>query len=203
MKPVDSKVTIVKAVPENVQFLYELHAKDKVRRALGTKVPIPATDWRRMVQGVWDGWKDVWVVKQGPFCVGHVGLHDRDDHDRRAEVVLVIEPSRHRRGIGREALEQVVRIAEDVFGLDLLIARMRADNVPALTLFEQAGFRETGQIKRYYLEPSGPVTQTILTRFSARVSGGKTLPVPSKVEFIRPEAPLKRMPKNGKREERR
>ena len=43
-----------------------------------------------------------------------------------------IKPARHRRGLGREALGRVVEIAERDFGLDLLIARMRADNVPAM-----------------------------------------------------------------------
>lgn len=192
-------VTLQKPQDTHCAFFYDLHAKPQIMRALGTKVPIQATDWRRMIQGVWDGWKDLWVVKDGPFEVGQIGLHDRNDHDRRAEVLLVINPTRHRRGIGREALRQVVDIAERDFGLDLLIARMRADNVGAMTLFESLGFKETGQIRRYYLESTGPVTQTILSRYSERVATGRTLAVPSKVEFLRPETPFKKLKKGGKR----
>jgi putative acetyltransferase len=191
-------VAIIKAQPEHCQYLYELHAKQSVMRALGAKVPIPAVDWRRMIQGVWDGWKDIWVIREGPFNVGHVGLFDRSDLDRRAEVTIVVDPARHRRGVARAALRLVIDLAENSFGLDLLIAKSRADNVASIFLFEGFGFKETGQIQRYYLEPEGAVTQTILTRFSRRVANGRTLPAPSKVQYLRPEAPFEKMPGKDK-----
>ncbi len=167
------QVELVKAEPEHCQFLYDLYAKPQIMREAGLRVPVPAVDWRRIIQGVWDGWKDVWVIREGPVNVGHIGLQGRCDLDLRAEVSIAIDPSRQGRGIGRAALEQVLDLADHKFYLNLLIARVCADNARSLKFFDELGFTEVGRIPSYYLEVKGPVAQVTLTRLAGAPYVGK------------------------------
>lgn len=168
-----SDVELVRAELTHNQFLYELYAKPEILRGVGLRLPIPAVDWRRMIQRVLDGWQDVWVVREGLLNVGYAGLQDRSDEDRRAEVSIAVEPSRQNRGTGREALRQVIEMAHGRFELDLLIARVRADNPRALHLFSSFGFEESGWIGGYYHDGGGHVvTQVIMTHRSGSARTG-------------------------------
>ena len=162
--PVLAQLELSKAELTHCKYLYDLYSKVAVMRAHGLKLPIPATDWRRIIQGVWDGWRDCWVVRQGPLIVGHVGLQDRSEIDKRADIVITVDPARQKRGIGRVALERVIRLCDQELEIETLIARVRDDNEAARALFGNFRFVETGRIPQFYRDASGATAQVILVR---------------------------------------
>lgn len=156
-------VELIRAGLEHNRYLYELYARPDVMAAHGRTVPIAAVDWRRILQGVWEGWKDVWVVVRDGSPIGHVGLHDRADTDRRADVAITIDPSCREQGAGREALGRLIAYCE-AEGIETLFARVRFGNEPSLALFSSFGFREVGRLPRYYRTGEGVFSQLILAR---------------------------------------
>ncbi len=160
----DGAVTLDPGALPHTQYLFELYAGPEVRRAHGFKLPIPAVDWRRILGGLWPGWQHVWVIRFGPLLAGHVGLQNHSEHDRRAELVITVDPALQGRGIGRQALTKAIDRCDARLGIGLLILRVRAGNKAGLDLFESAGFGETGRIPGYYREADGPEDQVILCR---------------------------------------
>ncbi len=79
------------------------------------------------------------TVCSGDAVVGFMRLDLSPDH--AAEVTLLVRPDRHRRGVGRAILERAIELARER-GWQRLWALVRAENDPALRLFEAAGFIE-------------------------------------------------------------
>jgi RimJ/RimL family protein N-acetyltransferase len=160
---IEAPAEIVRAELQHCQYLYELYARPDVMEGHGLRLPVPAPDWRRIIQGVWDGWKDVWIVRQGEIAVGHVGLHDRSDPDRRTDLTVAIDPSRQGRGLGRQALALALAFC-DGSGIGTVIVRFPFYNARARALFEGGGFREAGRIPRFYRTAEGIFSQIIMVR---------------------------------------
>lgn len=154
-------ITLRPGVNRDTQYLFELYARGDIRRALGLKLPIPAVDWRRILDGVWESWKPVWIIMHGPLNVGHVGIQARSDPDRRADIVIAVDPAIQGRGVGSAALAKVIAECDGLF--DVLIARM-PEGSPAVGLFRRFGFEDTGRIPRYYRESEGARDQIIMSR---------------------------------------
>jgi RimJ/RimL family protein N-acetyltransferase len=159
------EVSIVKAEPTDVRFLYDLYVEPETMKMVGLAKQVHPLEWDRMVKGLWDGWRDVWVVREGPVTVGHIALQNRCDPNSRAEVAVAIHPTRRGRGVARTALGRLLEVCDQEFKLDLLIARMREDNEGALVLFEKAGFEQAGRIRRYFRYAKGFVAQITMVRF--------------------------------------
>jgi len=71
--------------------------------------------------------------------------------DEREILNLAVEPSERRRGIARTLLEAELRRAKTQWFLEV-----RASNLPAIGLYEKAGFRVVGRRESYYSNPAEP-----------------------------------------------
>ncbi len=76
---------------------------------------------------------------------------------------VVVAPARRRRGIGRELVRMVVRLAGAAAAAVLL--EVRESNTAARQLYEKFGFVEIGRRPGYYHDP---VEDALLLRFSTR-----------------------------------
>jgi len=76
---------------------------------------------------------------------------------------VVVAPERRRRGIGRELVRMVVRLAGAAASAVLL--EVRESNTAARQLYEKLGFVEIGRRPGYYHDP---VEDALLLRFSTR-----------------------------------
>lgn len=148
-------VELLRAQTKHTQFIYDLYSDDKVMRAHGLHKPIPGPHWRKIIQGLYEGWQHIFIVMNGVVPVGHLGFQDHSSEDRRAEITLTIVPSMQRRGIGELALESGIEQAMNQFaqgglGVECLYARIVEDNLPSRALFEKVGFRLSGQVPDFY-----------------------------------------------------
>lgn len=64
-------------------------------------------------------------------------------------LTLAVDPQARRSGLGRQALDQALRRAVAA-GAARVFLEVRADNVPALQLYRQAGFQPVGRRPGYY-----------------------------------------------------
>lgn len=78
-----------------------------------------------------------------------------DFHVNRVAVL----PGRRREGLGRKLMQHALQVAQSE-GATAALLEVRADNAPALALYETMGFQREGRRKSYY--PDG--TDAILMR---------------------------------------
>ena len=76
-------------------------------------------------------------------------------------LTFCVHPAQQRRGIGRQLLRQITRVARgDIF------LEVAADNTAALALYKKLGFRETGRRAGYYKRAYSAVDAVLFTLFA-------------------------------------
>ena len=68
---------------------------------------------------------------------------------RHAWIDLFLDPAVHGRGIGTEAVRQVVRLLTGERGHHRITIDPAADNIAAIRAYEKVGFRPVGVMRRY------------------------------------------------------
>jgi aminoglycoside 6'-N-acetyltransferase len=79
-----------------------------------------------------------------------------DPKYRHAAIDLFLDPALHGRGIGAEAVRQVVRHLVDERGHHRITIEPAAANVAAIRAYEAVGFRRVGVMRRYERDVDGP-----------------------------------------------
>ena len=64
---------------------------------------------------------------------------------------IAVLPEYRRKGIGKALLEYVIADCKDE--LEFISLEVRVSNTPAITLYENAGFKQVGLRKRFYTHP--------------------------------------------------
>lgn len=77
--------------------------------------------------------------------VGSVSLYHFDGQKAEFGKIMIGDPQAHGRGLGRKSTVLTLHIGFAVFGLQAIYAVVHVDNVPALNVYEQAGFSIVGQ----------------------------------------------------------
>jgi ribosomal-protein-alanine N-acetyltransferase len=86
----------------------------------------------------------------GEILVGYVCFWVVFDEYRLMN--LAVEPRWRRRGIARELMQRSLAWGNDA-GARRALLEVRASNLAAIRLYEQAGFRHLGVRERYYTNP--------------------------------------------------
>ena len=133
-----------------------------VEKHLGAKVPVdladdPAVLRFALAQLAADPDYFPWsvralILKQSGEMVGHIRFHTRPDPDylrpyaeEAVEFGYVVFAAHRRRGYAGEAIDGVMRWAEDEHGIQRFIVTISPDNVASLRLADRFGFRKIGQ----------------------------------------------------------
>lgn len=78
---------------------------------------------------------------------------DRQVADEAELLLLAVLPERHRRGVGRNLLQDFLARARND-GLSQVHLEVRAGN-PAIAMYHQGGFEAVGRRRNYYHSPDG------------------------------------------------
>jgi RimJ/RimL family protein N-acetyltransferase len=148
-------VQLLPAKTKHTQFIYDLYSDPQVMKGHGHHKPIPGPHWRNIIQGLYDGWKHIYILAIGSAYVGHAGFQDHSPEDKRAEIAITVLPSMQRRGIAHDALNEMLDLGFDSvskggLGLDCIWAGVHSENEPARRLFEKCGFRAVGEIPEFF-----------------------------------------------------
>ena len=74
---------------------------------------------------------------------------------RHAQIDLFLDPALHGRGLGTEAVRQVVRRLLDERGHHRITIDPAAENAAAIRAYEKVGFRRVGVMRRYERDVGG------------------------------------------------
>ena len=97
------------------------------------------------------------VAADGDDIVGYAGLdHGGDVSD---VMTIAVAPSHQGTGLGRSLMQWLL---EQTAGSEAVLLEVRADNAPAIALYEKFGFEQI-QVRRRYYQP-GDVDALILRR---------------------------------------
>jgi len=96
--------------------------------------------------------RPLWVLTDlmGDGVAGWLSLrsfYGRPAYHATVEIAIYVEPSAHRRGVGRTLLAHALAKAPDL-GIRTLLAFVFAHNAPSIALFEKAGFAAWGRLPR-------------------------------------------------------
>lgn len=82
--------------------------------------------------------------------LGGIQFHEEEDPDySHAGIDIFVDPSRHGRGYGTDAVRTLVRYLIEVRGHHRLTIDPAADNATAIRVYRKVGFRPVGVMRRY------------------------------------------------------
>ena len=141
--------------PEDIDFLFQVENQLEWFPLTAQKVPLS-----RFVleQYLTQAHLSIEEAKQFRFGIDHqqlgliglMDLYDFDAHHRRAGVGIVIAQEYQHNGFALKSLEAVERYVREVLSLHQIYAEVLELNIPALQLFEKAGYQSTGQFKNWW-----------------------------------------------------
>lgn len=115
---------------------------DAFARTLAEETAFPEADWRRRLTS---GAK-TFVAVLGDEDVGLVTGGAWDGRHKTAGLFgMWVAPEARQRGVGKALVLSVVDWAKSA-GFEVLVLDVADDNRPAIALYEQAGFRPTGNV---------------------------------------------------------
>lgn len=91
------------------------------------------------------------VAEQDGAAVGYVGCQTVLDEGYITNVA--VSPDCRRQGIGRALIAELTEQAKRA-GLAFVTLEVRASNMPAIALYESAGFRQVGVRRNFYTAPT-------------------------------------------------
>ncbi len=98
----------------------------------------------------------VLVIVLGDEVVGAIQFEEEDDPMyRHAGIDLFVTTSRHRQGLGSDAIRSLARHLIEERGHHRLTIDPAADNEAAIRAYRGVGFRDVGILRQYELGPDG------------------------------------------------
>jgi ribosomal-protein-alanine N-acetyltransferase len=120
----------------------------------------PASDGEEKPDSYWF----VMAERDGGEVIGEIGLVDVSWPDRRAGISILVLPGSRRAGVGREAIELLVRWGQGELGLHRIEVRTLPENLPMQGLAEASGFRREGVLRDYSFERGRLVDNVVFSR---------------------------------------
>ncbi len=90
------------------------------------------------------------IADEAGDAAGFTQITDIHRKNRFGWLGICLSPAARGRGLGRAALAALEAEARDGLGLRKLLLQVRADNVPAIALYDSAGWRRAGVFTAQY-----------------------------------------------------
>ncbi|MFF7458013.1 GNAT family N-acetyltransferase [Kitasatospora sp. NPDC008115] len=97
-----------------------------------------------------DSGTETFAIEAGGRVVGAVQWYANDDDEyRHAGLDIYLDPARHGRGHGTDAVRTLARHLIGHHGFHRLVIDPAVDNAPAIRCYEKVGFRPVGVMRQY------------------------------------------------------
>jgi len=137
--------------PEDLDFLYILENDEAIWEVSNTQKPYSKFVLKEYLK---NSHQDIYEAKQvrlvienivSESCIGFIDLFDFDPNHRRVGVGIVIHKAEDKnKGFAFEALQLVCNYSFSHLNLHQIYASITEDNNASISLFEKAGFTQTG-----------------------------------------------------------
>ncbi|MGX7666924.1 GNAT family N-acetyltransferase [Flavobacterium pedocola] len=137
--------------PEDLEFVHAIENDETIWEMSNTQTPYSRFLIRQYLE---NAHQDIYEAKQLRLAicknetaevVGLIDLFDFDPRNQRAGIGIVIQKPEHRnQGIGREALDLLIKFSFTQLQLHQLYANIGTENVASINLFTNFGFQCVG-----------------------------------------------------------
>jgi aminoglycoside 6'-N-acetyltransferase len=136
--------------PEDTQRLLQIRSEPEVTRWWGS------VDIEEEIREEFIDSDNAFVIEVEGEVVGAIQYHEESDPMyRHAGMDIYLTKSRHREGLGTEALRVLARYLLEERGHHRLTIDPAADNAAAIRAYERVGFRRVGIMREYERGPEG------------------------------------------------
>jgi aminoglycoside 6'-N-acetyltransferase len=136
---------------DDVDTLVEIGAEPEVARWWGEVTP---AELRAKAEGRDDA--TGFTIEHEGEVVGLAQFSEPGEGDfKHANIDLFLTPSRHNRGLGRDAVRTLARWLIGERGHHRLTIDPALENEQAIRCYEAVGFRRVGVLRRYWRDPDG------------------------------------------------
>jgi diamine N-acetyltransferase len=141
--------------PEDTDLLFDMENDAKDWWMGATLNPIGRATLRNFASGQHDLWRDLQLrlmidsLEEVPRTVGALDLYQLDPRNSRAGVGIVIRESDRQQGHAQNSLRLLTQYAFEHLGLNQLWAEIPETHGASLSIFETAGFKETGTLRQW------------------------------------------------------
>lgn len=106
---------------------------------------------RKMAESPTDFLFEIRTLGRHARCIGTVGLHEHDAHDRTVRIgCIVFQTKDRRKGYGREAIGLALRYAFTILRVNKVYLNVFHENTRAQAIYARMGFRPEGVLLEEY-----------------------------------------------------
>lgn len=149
-----SSIRLRAVEPEDLDFMYLIENDTQLWKYGASNVPFSRFALRNFIEQTTnnlsrDGQLRLTIEHSSGFPIGFIDLENYDAVHNRAEVGIVVSPEWQNQGVAGDALSLLMQYASDILHVHLLYAYVCRDNKPALRLFGNAGFMDSGVLPQW------------------------------------------------------
>ncbi len=155
----NSVITLRALEPEDLDNLYSWENKFEEWKYSDHQIPFSKFVLEKYIQqaseSIYSSKQLRLVIEENETksCIGFLDFFDFDPMNRRMAVGILIGDKKYRRkGFALEALNLGKKFVKESFGLRQLYCHVSKSNTASISLFEKAGFEQSGILKDWKLE---------------------------------------------------
>ena len=150
-------VKLRKIEPSDLPFLYQWENDATMWADSDTHNPLSRYDLHQYIENTTgdiyrDGQLRLIIESSEAGIMGCIDLFDFDARNRKAAIGMYIAPEARGKGVGKQAVEQLLDYAFGFLHLRMIYAIISVHNHPCSRIYEQIGFIPSSPLKDWTLE---------------------------------------------------
>ena len=146
-----------KIEPSDLPFLYQWENDASMWADSDTHNPLSRHDLHQYIENTTgdiyrDGQLRLIIESSEAGIMGCIDLFDFDARNRKAAIGMYIAPDARGKGVGKQAVEQLLDYAFGFLHLRMIYAIISVHNHPCSRIYEQMGFIPSSPLKDWTLE---------------------------------------------------
>ena len=151
---VNDSINVRELLKEDIEFLRVLRNKDVNRKNFIYQKEISSEEQQLWFESYSKNTQDHMysvVRNSDDSLIGFAAIYDINNNEAEFGRLIVDKDKYNQPGLGKFILKYLINVAKDKFHLQKLKLEVFADNIPALKIYEQCGFKEYASLENRIL----------------------------------------------------